>query len=257
MRPLAQVQPGPLQSNAGHLHVRGRAREDGLRRLLKVYKGKSLEARQDTVLMLLLDTGARRGELVGPKLADCRSRPGRPPGARQGSPRACLAFWPPGGAGAGPLPARPRSSQACRPALALGWSPRAVHGVGGGEVSAGLWLGLGSLLGDDLDAPVDALVADVQLGRATLAVLRRRCRLLRDFKFAFACDGCLCLGRSRRGGDAARRLTSPTTCGCLPDAIQPHANGDRAMARSAQQPAAVAGDRDDAAGQPERRPATP
>jgi hypothetical protein len=207
--------------------------------------------------MLLLDTGARRGELVGPKLADCRSRPGRPPGARQGSPRACLAFWPPGGAGAGPLPARPRSSQACRPALALGWSPRAVHGVGGGEVSAGLWLGLGSLLGDDLDAPVDALVADVQLGRATLAVLRRRCRLLRDFKFAFACDGYLCLGRSRRGGDAARRLTPPTTCGCLPDAIQPHANGDRAMARSAQQPAAVAGDRDDAAGQPERRPATP
>ena len=91
--PLTSTPPLMTSTNAGHLHVRGRAREDGLRRLLKVYKGKSLEARQDTVLiMVLLDTGARRGELVGRKLADCRSRPGRPPGARQGSPRACLAF---------------------------------------------------------------------------------------------------------------------------------------------------------------------
>jgi integrase/recombinase XerC len=45
--------------------------DDGLRRLLKVCEGKSLEARRDMVLiMLLLDTGARRGELVGLRLAD-------------------------------------------------------------------------------------------------------------------------------------------------------------------------------------------
>ena len=45
--------------------------EDGLRRLLKVYEGRGFEARRDTALiMLLLDTGARRGELVGLKLAD-------------------------------------------------------------------------------------------------------------------------------------------------------------------------------------------
>jgi site-specific recombinase XerD len=45
--------------------------DDGLRRLLKVCEGKSFEARRDTVLiMLLLDTGARRGELVGLKLVD-------------------------------------------------------------------------------------------------------------------------------------------------------------------------------------------
>jgi site-specific recombinase XerD len=44
---------------------------DGLRRLLKVCEGKGFDARRDTVLiMLLLDTGARRGELVGLKLAD-------------------------------------------------------------------------------------------------------------------------------------------------------------------------------------------
>ena len=45
--------------------------DDGLRRLLKVCEGKGFEARRDTVLiMLLLDTGARRGELVGLKLTD-------------------------------------------------------------------------------------------------------------------------------------------------------------------------------------------
>jgi hypothetical protein len=32
------------------------------------------------------------------------------------------------------------------------------------EISAGLWLRLGSLLGDDLDTQVDALVADVDAG---------------------------------------------------------------------------------------------
>jgi hypothetical protein len=45
--------------------------EDGLRRLLKACEGKDFEARRDTALiMLLLDTGARRDELMSRKLTD-------------------------------------------------------------------------------------------------------------------------------------------------------------------------------------------
>jgi site-specific recombinase XerD len=45
--------------------------DDGLRRLLKVCEGKGFEARRDTALiMLLLDTGARRDELMNRKLTD-------------------------------------------------------------------------------------------------------------------------------------------------------------------------------------------
>jgi site-specific recombinase XerD len=44
--------------------------DDGLRRLLAVCAGKGFEARRDTaMIMLLLDTGARRAELVDLKLA--------------------------------------------------------------------------------------------------------------------------------------------------------------------------------------------
>jgi site-specific recombinase XerD len=45
--------------------------EDGLRRLLKACEGKDFEGRRDTALiMLLLDTGARRDELMSRKLTD-------------------------------------------------------------------------------------------------------------------------------------------------------------------------------------------
>jgi site-specific recombinase XerD len=45
--------------------------EDGLKRLLRVCAGNTFEARRDTALiMLLLDTGARRAEMVGLTLAD-------------------------------------------------------------------------------------------------------------------------------------------------------------------------------------------
>jgi site-specific recombinase XerD len=45
--------------------------EDGLRRLLAVCAGKSFEARRDTaMIMFLLDTGARRAEVAGLRLAD-------------------------------------------------------------------------------------------------------------------------------------------------------------------------------------------
>ncbi|HEU4900427.1 MAG TPA: phage integrase N-terminal SAM-like domain-containing protein, partial [Actinomycetota bacterium] len=44
--------------------------DDGLRRLLAACAGKGFEARRDTaMIMLLLDTGARRAELVDLKLA--------------------------------------------------------------------------------------------------------------------------------------------------------------------------------------------
>ena len=45
--------------------------EDGLKRLFKACAGNTFEARRDTaLLMLLLDTGARRDELAGLKLSD-------------------------------------------------------------------------------------------------------------------------------------------------------------------------------------------
>jgi site-specific recombinase XerD len=45
--------------------------EDSLRRLLAACAGKTFEARRDTaVIMFLLDTGARRAELAGLRLAD-------------------------------------------------------------------------------------------------------------------------------------------------------------------------------------------
>jgi site-specific recombinase XerD len=45
---------------------------DGLKRLFQVCAGKSFEARRDTalIMLLLLDTGARRAEMVGLKLTD-------------------------------------------------------------------------------------------------------------------------------------------------------------------------------------------
>jgi site-specific recombinase XerD len=45
--------------------------EDGLKRLFRVCAGSTFEARRDTALiMLLLDTGARRDEMAGLRLAD-------------------------------------------------------------------------------------------------------------------------------------------------------------------------------------------
>jgi site-specific recombinase XerC len=45
--------------------------EDGLRRLLDACAGKDFDARRDTaIIMFLLDTGARRAELAGLRLAD-------------------------------------------------------------------------------------------------------------------------------------------------------------------------------------------
>ena len=56
--------------------------EDGLRRLLAACAGKHFKGRRDTaIVMFLLDTDARRAELVGLRLADLRRR-----GAEAGLP---------------------------------------------------------------------------------------------------------------------------------------------------------------------------
>jgi site-specific recombinase XerD len=60
--------------------------EDTLKRLLQVCAGSTFESRRDSaLLMLLLDTGARRGD-GRPAAQRRRSRPRRAPGARQGPP---------------------------------------------------------------------------------------------------------------------------------------------------------------------------
>ena len=57
--PIVPEQPVPIVPEAG------------LRRLLAACAGKTFEARRDTaIIMFLLDTGARRAELAGPRVAD-------------------------------------------------------------------------------------------------------------------------------------------------------------------------------------------
>jgi len=111
--------------------------DDGLRRLLAACAGKGFEARRDTaMIMLLLDTGARRAELVDLKLAPRRPRPGRAAGARQGPPRAGAAVRPQGRRRPGPLPSRPGSPQGRRAALAVAWAARPADPMGPGADAA-------------------------------------------------------------------------------------------------------------------------
>jgi integrase/recombinase XerC len=104
---------------------------DGLRRLLKACEGKGFEARRDTALiMLLLDTGARRDELMSRMLTDLDQDldvllvlgKGRRERALRAQDRA----------GAGPLPAGPRAPQGRSPALAVARVTRPAHRVGPG-----------------------------------------------------------------------------------------------------------------------------
>jgi integrase len=63
--------------------------EDGLRRLLATCDGKSFKERRDTALILLLvDVGPRRAELMDLTLADVDFDPGRACRGRQGPPAA-------------------------------------------------------------------------------------------------------------------------------------------------------------------------
>jgi integrase len=70
--------------------------EDGLRRLLATCDGKSFKERRDTALILLLvDVGPRRAELMDLTLADVDFDPGRACRGRQGPPAARPAVRPP------------------------------------------------------------------------------------------------------------------------------------------------------------------
>jgi site-specific recombinase XerD len=64
--PMAKMKPPIVPANPVPI-----VPADGLKRLFAACAGKSFEARRDTALvMLLLDTGARRAEMVGLKLSD-------------------------------------------------------------------------------------------------------------------------------------------------------------------------------------------
>jgi site-specific recombinase XerD len=64
--PMAKMKPPIVPANPVPI-----VPPDGLKRLFHACAGKGFEARRDTALiMLLLDTGARRAEMVGLKLAD-------------------------------------------------------------------------------------------------------------------------------------------------------------------------------------------
>jgi site-specific recombinase XerD len=64
--PMARMKPPIVPANPVPI-----VPADGLKRLFQACAGKSFEARRDTALiMLLLDTGARRAEMVGLKLTD-------------------------------------------------------------------------------------------------------------------------------------------------------------------------------------------
>jgi site-specific recombinase XerD len=113
--------------------------DDGLRRLLAACAGKGFEARRDTaMIMLLLDTGARRAELVDLKLAhvdldlDVLLVLGK--GRRE---RA--AVWPQGRRRPGPLPSRPTSPQGRRAPLAVAWTAGPADPMGPGADAATPW----------------------------------------------------------------------------------------------------------------------
>jgi integrase len=121
--------------NAGHLCVRASPfwpvpviSDDGLRRLLKVCEGKSFEARRDTALMmLLLDTGARRAELVGLKLTDIDQDLDVLLVLGKGRRERALPYGHKGGARPRPVSAGARPAQGRPSAVAVDWAPRAAH----------------------------------------------------------------------------------------------------------------------------------
>ncbi len=102
--------------------------EDSLRRLLAAFAGKTFEARRDiAVIMFLLDTGARRAELAGLRLADLDFDLDVALVLGNGPPRARAALRPQDRRRSRPLRARPRPSQGRRPAMAVAWAARPAH----------------------------------------------------------------------------------------------------------------------------------
>ena len=106
---------------------------DGLRRLLKACEGKGFDARRDTALiMLLLDTGARRDELMSRRLGDLDQDLDVLLVLGKGRRERALPIRAQDRACAGPLPAGPRAPQGRPPALAVARATGSAHRVGPG-----------------------------------------------------------------------------------------------------------------------------
>jgi integrase len=94
--------------------------EDGLRRVLATCAGKSFEDRRDTALILLLvDIGPRRAELMGLTVADVDFDLDVLLVLGKGRRERGAAVRPQERGGARPLPARPRPPQGCWAAVAV------------------------------------------------------------------------------------------------------------------------------------------
>ena len=111
--------------------------DDGLRRLLAACAGKGFEARRDTaMIMLLLDTGARRAELVDLKLAHVDLDLDVLLVLGKGRRERALPIRAQDRACAGPLPAGPRAPQGRPPALAVAWAAGPADPMGPGADAA-------------------------------------------------------------------------------------------------------------------------
>jgi len=110
---------------------------DGLKRLFRACAGNTFEGRRDTALiMLLLDTGARRDEMAGLKLADVDLELDVLLVLGKGRRERTLPLRAQGRRGAGPLPARPSSPQGRRDAVAVAREAGPLDRVGAGVDAA-------------------------------------------------------------------------------------------------------------------------
>jgi site-specific recombinase XerD len=105
--------------------------DDELQRLLATCAGRDFEARRDrAILMLLVDSGARRAELAGLRLVDVDFDLDVARGGWQGWPGAGSAVRPQDRPDAGPLPPGPVSPPPCPAGVAVDRQVRSSHGVG-------------------------------------------------------------------------------------------------------------------------------
>jgi integrase/recombinase XerC len=110
---------------------------DGLRRLLAACAGRGFEARRDTaIIMLLLDTGARRAELADLQLAHVDLDLDVLLVLGKGRRERALPYGHKGWRGSGALPSRPRSPQARRPSVAVDRLEGPAHGLRPGDDAA-------------------------------------------------------------------------------------------------------------------------
>ena len=112
--------------------------DDGLRRLLAACAGKGFEDRRDTamIMLLLLDTGARRAELVDLKLAHVDLDLDVLLVLGKGRRERALPFGQKAGRCPGPLPSRPGAPQGRRAALAVAGAAGPADPMGPGADAA-------------------------------------------------------------------------------------------------------------------------